>query len=104
MTHILQEFLTAHGIACSNAQAEGWAELSNGKLVQAAVDGGFRVVLTRDKLFKESASRTLRHHADVSIVLLKLPQAKGPELKSLLASLWGAAPIVPVPGELVFWP
>jgi hypothetical protein len=45
VTHILQEFLSDRGITCSNAQAEGRAELTNGRLVQAAVDGGFRVLL-----------------------------------------------------------
>lgn len=104
VTHVLQVFLCDLGIGCSNAQAEGWAQLSNGKLVQAAVDGGFQVLLTRDKLFKESASRTLRLHSNVSIVLLNLPQAKEPELKQLLAVKWAAAPIMPVPGQLVFWP
>lgn len=104
VSHTLVDFLMSYGISCSTAQAEGWAELSNGNLVQAAVDGGFLVILTRDKLFKESASRTLRKHTGVSIVLLKLPQAKEAELTQLLGKMWANAPITPVAGQLVFWP
>lgn len=104
VTQVLQEFLSERGISSVTAQDQGWAELTNGNLVQAAVDGGFRVILTRDKLFKESASRTLRRHPDVCIVLLKLPQAKAPELRRLLEAMWVSTPIVPVSGELVLWP
>jgi hypothetical protein len=37
----------------------GWKSLSNGELLRAAVDAGFKCLLTRDQLFGESASQAL---------------------------------------------
>jgi predicted nuclease of predicted toxin-antitoxin system len=101
---LLKEFLSSKGIDCSTAQEHGWGELKNGELVKASFDNGFRVILTRDKLFIESASRTLKFLPDVSIVLLALPQLKESELKQLLIASWNHNNIYPVAGQLVLWP
>jgi hypothetical protein len=53
---VLGEF----GIRCDTAANRGWKALSNGDLVAAAVAAGFHCLLTRDRLFGESASRALK--------------------------------------------
>jgi hypothetical protein len=53
----LASVLEELGIACETAAHRGWKALSNGQLVAAAVASGFDCLLTRDRLFGESASR-----------------------------------------------
>ena len=52
----LTSVLTGLGISCETAGSRGWKTLSNGDLVKAAMDAGFGCMLTRDRLFGESAS------------------------------------------------
>ena len=59
----LASVLTGLGIECDTAGNRGWKALSNGDLVKAAVDAGFRCLLTRDRLFGESASRARKRAA-----------------------------------------
>ena len=56
----LASLLKSFQIECDTAANRGWKALSNGHLVKAAVDAGFDCLLTRDRLFGESASRALR--------------------------------------------
>jgi hypothetical protein len=42
----LASVLTGFGIDCDTAGNRGWKALSNGDLVKAAVDAGFRCLLT----------------------------------------------------------
>jgi hypothetical protein len=51
----LASLLAELGIASETAAAKGWKALSNGQLVAAAVSSGFDCLLTRDRLFGESA-------------------------------------------------
>src|ERR1019366_9838171 len=51
----LVSVLTGFKISCDTAGKRGWKALSNGDLVNVAVDAGFRCLLTRDHLFGESA-------------------------------------------------
>jgi hypothetical protein len=55
----LASTLASFGIVCDTAGNRGWKALSNGNLIKAAVDAGFQCLLTRDRLFGESASRAL---------------------------------------------
>ena len=64
------------GITCETAAHRGWKALSNGQLVAAAVASGFDCLLTRDRLFGESAARALRLHPTLSVVLVNLPQQR----------------------------
>lgn len=43
----LRRFLSGHTV--STAAQQGWAELRNGDLLQAAEDGGFELLLTTDQ-------------------------------------------------------
>jgi predicted nuclease of predicted toxin-antitoxin system len=101
---LLREFLISKGIPCATAQEHGWGELKNGELVRATFDSNFRVIVTRDKLFRESANRTLKHLPEVSIVLLSLPQLKENELRQLLDATWQTQNIIPIAGKLIIWP
>ena len=47
------------GIEAQTADDRGWGSLTNGALVEAAQQVGFRCILTRDRLFGESAARAL---------------------------------------------
>jgi Domain of unknown function (DUF5615) len=92
------------GIACDFAARRGWKALSNGELVAAAFGEGFRCLLTRDRLFGESASRALKSFPDFAVVVITLPQRRWPEYRERFLEAWAASPIQPVPGSLVLWP
>jgi hypothetical protein len=53
----LASVLEELGIICETAAHRRWKALSNGQLVAAAVASGFDCLLTRDRLFGDSASR-----------------------------------------------
>jgi hypothetical protein len=100
----LARLLTDHGIACDTAANRGWKALSNGQLVAAAMASGFDCLLTRDRLFSESASRALRSYPTFAVVLITLPQQRWPEYCERFLELWTSSPIKPQPGCLVEWP
>jgi hypothetical protein len=100
LASVLGEF----GIACETAAQRGWKALSNGQLVAAAVANGFDCLLTRDRLFGESASRALQLHPTFAVVLVHLPQQRWPEYRQSFLNAWASAPIMPQPGCLIEWP
>ena len=55
----LVEVLESFHIACDTAIARGWGAIENGELVAAAVRHGFDCLLTKDRLFGESAAQSL---------------------------------------------
>lgn len=97
---ILVEF----GITCDTARNRGWKALSNGDLVKNAAAAGFRCLLTRDRLFGESASRALKEFPDFAVVIVDLPQQQWPQYRVRFVEAWLALPIEPVPGVLIHWP
>lgn len=100
----LIEFLNNFGIAVDTTHNRGWDTYSNGVLVEAATNAGFVAMLTRDRLFAESASRALKRFPNFSVVVVTLPQAN---LKTYMASFaqeWDLCPILPQPGFEMFWP
>jgi hypothetical protein len=56
----LAALLKELGIEADTAVARGWNALSNGSLVSAAAEAKFTALLTRDRLFGESAHRCSR--------------------------------------------
>ena len=70
----------------------------------AASDAGFTCILTRDKLFQESASKVLKHRPKMAIVLLVLPQGRGRLYLESFKMEWQKKPITPIPGQVVLWP
>ena len=63
-------------IDAETAQARGWGALNNSRWVEATVAAGFSCLLTRDRLFGESASRALKRFPEFCIVLVTLPQLR----------------------------
>jgi hypothetical protein len=84
----LIEVITEPGFAAETAASRGWKALSNGQLVAAAVANGFDCLLTRERLFGESASRALRLHSEFSVVLIMLPQQRWPEYRQRFLKAW----------------
>ena len=100
LTSVLAEF----GIASETAADRGWKALSNGQLVAAAVASGFNCLLTRDRLFGQSAARALRLHSTFTVILINLPQQRWPEYREDFLKAWAFSPILPQAGCLVEWP
>ena len=67
------------GIEARSADDRGWGGLTNGALVEAATQAGFRCILTRDRLFSQSAARALKRFPEFCVVLVTIPQLRGPE-------------------------
>lgn len=92
------------GIEAHCAGDRGWGGLTNGALVEKAHRAGFRCVLTRDRLFSESAARALKRFPEFCVVLVTIPQLRGPEFLQQFQNEWARSPIQPVPGQLLRWP
>ena len=96
--------LSGLGVESATAQSRGWGNLSNGSLVKAAATAGFSCLLTRDRLFAESASGALRSFPTFSVVVVTLPQLREPLFLEAFRAAWQRAPIRPVGGEISSWP
>ena len=92
------------GINAQHSNARGWNGLTNGALVEAAWTNNFVCVLTRDRLFAESAARALKKFPKFSVVLITIPQVKGTQFLSLFQAAWAENPIQPIPGLQSSWP
>ena len=92
------------GIAAETAESRGWKNLTNGELVEAAAAEGFSCVLTRDRLFAESAARVLRRFSQFCVVLITLPQLRGAQFLEQFRQTFEKSPMRPEPGTLVRWP
>jgi hypothetical protein len=91
-------------IHCDTAGNRGWGALSNGDLVKAAVEAGFSCLLTRDRLFGESASRALKLFPGFAVVVVNVPQMPWPKYRDAFLAKWREHPIEPVPDVLIEWP
>ncbi|MCI0627745.1 MAG: DUF5615 family PIN-like protein [Acidobacteria bacterium] len=101
---ILAAFLSRRGIACARTDRQGWTHLKNSDLVEAAVQQEFQCLLTRDKLFGESAARSLKRHPGFAVVLLSLRQGREHEYLAAFEKQWEKNAIEPVPGKMIVWP
>jgi len=100
----LVPFLREQGISCATAGHRGWKALSNGELVAAAYAEGFRCLLTRDRLFGESASQVLSSFPEFAVVVITLLQQPWAQYRQQFLEAWAASPIQPVSGSLTYWP
>ncbi len=92
------------GIEADSAVARGWNTLSNGRLVTAAAKEKFTVLLTRDRLFGESAASALKNDSEFCIVLVTLPQLRAGAFLQAFRAAWQQPQITPVPGRMIDWP
>jgi predicted nuclease of predicted toxin-antitoxin system len=100
----LAGLLHGFGISCDTAARRHWRDLTNGALADAAFREGFRVILTRDRLFGMSARRVLAALPGLAIVVVTLPQAREEAYLAELEMQWRRKPIEPVAGAVVEWP
>jgi len=92
------------GVDADSAVARSWNWLSNGSLVGAAVEANFTVLLTRDRLFGESAAQALKLYPEFSVVRIALPQLRANPFLISFPTAWSEAPILPSPGRMIEWP
>jgi predicted nuclease of predicted toxin-antitoxin system len=100
----LAQVLFDLGVPAETTHQRGWGALSNAKLLEAAVPQGFTCLLTRDRLFAESAARALRLFPRFGVVVVTLPQLREKAFLDAFCKAWSASPIVSVPGGIVYWP
>jgi hypothetical protein len=100
----LVELLRELGISSASATLRGWQALENGALVGAAVSGGFSCLLTRDRLFAESAARALKQFDGFAVVVVQIPQRPWRQYAEEFRCAWNRLPIHPVSGSVVYWP
>jgi predicted nuclease of predicted toxin-antitoxin system len=91
-------------IEADTAAGRGWNALSNGSLVSAAARAKFTVLLTRDRLFGETAAAALRTYPDFCVVRVTLPQLRAAAFMQAFRAAWQQAPITPAPGRMIEWP
>ena len=72
------------------AASRGWRDLTNGLLAEAAFRAGFRVILTRDRGFGESAAKALRSLPELAVVGLTVPQARAAVFVAEVEARWQA--------------
>jgi predicted nuclease of predicted toxin-antitoxin system len=100
----LRSVLLEFGIESQSTVYRGWRDLGNGALAKAAIDNGFQAILTRDKLFGESAAKALNTYPQLSVVILRIPQSKADAYLTSFRQNWQKNPIFLVPGQVVEWP
>jgi predicted nuclease of predicted toxin-antitoxin system len=100
----LRQALYEMGIKAESAVTLGWRELTNGKLVAAAYAAGFRVLITRDKLFSSAASHVLAKYPDVAIVIMTLPQRPYAAYLQSFKEAWVKRSMAPKSGAVISWP
>ena|ERR1700733_8777752 len=104
MPQPLVQLLGGLGIKAETAISQDWGTLSNGSLVAAAIEQGFTCLLTRDRLFGDSAAKALKTHPQFAVVLVTLPQVKAPAFLEIFKTSWKTSPIQPRPGKMTSWP
>ena len=92
------------GMEADTTVNRGWRNLGNGKLSEAAFVAGFRVILTRDRLFGESAGKALKSFPELAVVILNIPQAKEANFLKAFEDAWVTSPIEPSPANVIEWP
>jgi hypothetical protein len=94
----LAALLNELGIEADSAAARGWNTLSNGSLVSAAVQTIITALLTRDRLFGESAAQALRIYNEFGVARVTLPQLRANQFLQALRAAWQRTQIVPAAG------
>lgn len=100
----LRRVLEKLGQTLETTPFRGWRDLGNGVLAAAASQAGFRAILTRDRLFGESAGKALLSHPDLTVVILKISQSREAAFLVEFEKQWTNNPIRPEPGKVIEWP
>jgi hypothetical protein len=100
----LIRLLQSYAILCDTTARRGWRALTNGALAEAAFREGFRVILTRDRLFATSARGVLAALPELAIVVVTLPQAREEAYLAEFQTRWRRKRIEAIAGAVVEWP
>ena len=100
----LAKALAQLGIEAHTTAARGWRDMENGALAKVASDAGFKVILTRDKLFGESASKALRAYPHLAVVIVTIRQSREAVFLDEFRAAWAKNSISPTSGGLTYWP
>lgn len=100
----LVDLLRKLGIESLNADQEGWGALTNGDLVSHAAAAGITCILTRDRLFGQSAAKVLKVHVSLAVVVVTLPQLRAPAFLEAFEREQSLRAINPIPGQVIYWP
>ncbi len=100
----LIRLLQSYGIPCATTALRGWRDLTNGALAEAAFREGFRVILTRDRLFGTSARGALAALPELAIVVATLPQAREEAYLVEFETRWRRKRIEPIAEAVGDWP
>src|SRR5437899_2276117 len=95
----LGPILHALGLQIETTIKRGWERLSNGELVSSAAAANFVGILTRDATFGRSAEKALKKFPHVCVVLITLPQQRGPTYAKSFQEAWSRKPIAPPAGK-----
>lgn len=101
---ITRKILLEKQIPCEATKNLTWGRKRNGELVESAAANRFTAIITRDNLFKESASKNLKAFPQIAIVLVTLPQLKEKLFEEAFLMAWATSPIQPEAGKLIRWP
>lgn len=93
----LRSVLQEYGIESHTTVYKGWRDLGNGALAKVAVAAGFKAILTRDKLFGESAAKALDTFPELSVVIIRIPQSRAETYLINFRKQWQLKPICLVP-------
>jgi predicted nuclease of predicted toxin-antitoxin system len=100
----LLRLLESYGITCDATAHRGWRDLTNSALAEVARREGFRVILTRDRMFVASARTVLATAPELAVVIVTLPQAREAAYLAAFDTHWRQKPIAPIPGAVIEWP
>jgi predicted nuclease of predicted toxin-antitoxin system len=100
----LAQVLFELGVSAETTHQRGWDALTNAKLLEAAVSQGFNCLLTRDRLFADSAASALRRFPHFGVVIVTLPQLREKAFLDAFRKAWNSSPILSLPGGVVYWP
>jgi predicted nuclease of predicted toxin-antitoxin system len=100
----LVALLAELGVEAESAVNRGWNTLGNGSLVSAAAQAEFTALLTRDRLFGESAASALKGHRVFCIVRITLPQLRAPQFLQAFRAAWQNSRINTASGQMIEWP
>lgn len=98
------DLLKKFDVTAKPSEKRGWRELENGDLITAAVGAGFSCLLTKDKRFSRSASKTLKKYVTFSVVIVEVPQVREALYLAAFEAAWMKTPIKPKPGKCISWP
>lgn len=104
LPNALLGILKKFGIDTDSSAARGWRNLSNGELAATAHKTGFKVILTRDRVFGESAGKVLRSYPQLAVIIIRIPQSRQAIYVQEFERQWLKAPISPKPGAVTEWP